>query len=280
MAGPPFPPGIGQGKRILDLWNRFEGLPKFEEAVDDLLEELEEETGIDFEEDVLPWVGPDLSLGLMNVTEDSGDVTALIGVKDHIAASGFLQKLVENMREDGVEFRREDDIHGFEVWADWDSDTGLALSGDWFLFASTEDALNDVLDLISGEEGQSLSDKPNFQEARSAMTGDRAMSLYMDLERAAELSGLGADVLSEATGMGLDAVGPALTSCADGGWWPAARWGVDGARGGVPRSIVYDNTTLAVAKTMGYGRRKRTRVFSELVSHYLFEDRYVALTSF
>ena len=42
--------------------------------------------------------------------------------------------------------------------------------------------------------------------------------------------------------------------------------------GRVPRSIVYDNTTLAVAKILGDGRRQRTRVFSELVSHYLFED--------
>ena len=44
--------------------------------------------------------------------------------------------------------------------------------------------------------------------------------------------------------------------------------------GGVPRSILYDNTKLAVAKIMGDRRRKRTRVFSELVSHYLFEDRF------
>ena len=44
--------------------------------------------------------------------------------------------------------------------------------------------------------------------------------------------------------------------------------------GGVPRSIVYDNTKLAVARILGGGRRKRTRVFSELVSHYLFEDRF------
>ena len=44
--------------------------------------------------------------------------------------------------------------------------------------------------------------------------------------------------------------------------------------GGVPRSIVYDNTTLAVARILGDGRRQRTRVFSELVSHYLFEDRF------
>ena len=44
--------------------------------------------------------------------------------------------------------------------------------------------------------------------------------------------------------------------------------------GGVPKSILYDNTRLAVARILGDGRRKRTRVFSELVSHYLFEDRF------
>ena len=44
--------------------------------------------------------------------------------------------------------------------------------------------------------------------------------------------------------------------------------------GGVPQSILYDNTRLAVAKILGDVRRKRTRVFSELVAHYLFEDRF------
>ena len=44
--------------------------------------------------------------------------------------------------------------------------------------------------------------------------------------------------------------------------------------GGVPQSILYDNTTLAVARILGDGRRQRTRVFSELQSHYLFDDRF------
>ena len=210
-----FSPGIGQGRRMLDLWNRFEELPKFEEVVDDLLEELEAETGIDVEEEVLPWVGPDLSLGVMNVTEESGDVVALIGVKDHDAASGFLRELLDYLEEDGAELEQGDDIHGFEVWADWDSDTALALSGDWFLVASAEDALNDVLGLISGKQGRSLADRPAFQEARTAMNDDRAMSLYIDLEATMDLfsglSGSGAGVLSDVTGVdlapGADAVG-------------------------------------------------------------------------
>ena len=44
--------------------------------------------------------------------------------------------------------------------------------------------------------------------------------------------------------------------------------------GGAPQSILYDNTRLAVARILGDGRRQRTRVCTELQSHYLFEDRF------
>ena len=43
---------------------------------------------------------------------------------------------------------------------------------------------------------------------------------------------------------------------------------------GVPLSILYDNTRIAVAKICGDGKRERTRAFTELVSHYLFRDRF------
>ena len=43
---------------------------------------------------------------------------------------------------------------------------------------------------------------------------------------------------------------------------------------GMPQSIVYDNTRLAVARILGDGRRKRTRAFTELQSPYLFDDRF------
>ena len=44
--------------------------------------------------------------------------------------------------------------------------------------------------------------------------------------------------------------------------------------GGVPLSILYDNLKIAVAKICGDGKRERTRAFTELVSHYLFKDRF------
>ena len=44
--------------------------------------------------------------------------------------------------------------------------------------------------------------------------------------------------------------------------------------GGVPLSVLYDNTKIAVAKICGDGARERTRSFAELQSHYLFGDKF------
>ena len=44
--------------------------------------------------------------------------------------------------------------------------------------------------------------------------------------------------------------------------------------GGVPLSVLYDNTKIAVARICGDGARLRTRSFAELQSHYLFDDKF------
>ena len=44
--------------------------------------------------------------------------------------------------------------------------------------------------------------------------------------------------------------------------------------GGVPTTILYDNTRLAVARILGDGTRQKTRAFSELQSHYLFAEKF------
>ena len=44
--------------------------------------------------------------------------------------------------------------------------------------------------------------------------------------------------------------------------------------GGVPCSILYDNTRLAVARIAKGGQRLHSRMFAELQSHYLFEERF------
>ena len=44
--------------------------------------------------------------------------------------------------------------------------------------------------------------------------------------------------------------------------------------GGIPQSILYDNDKCLVSRILPDGTRQRTRAFSGLQSHYLFQDRY------
>ena len=44
--------------------------------------------------------------------------------------------------------------------------------------------------------------------------------------------------------------------------------------GGVPLSLLYDNLKIAVARVCGDGKREPTRAYTELLSHYLFIDRF------
>jgi len=43
---------------------------------------------------------------------------------------------------------------------------------------------------------------------------------------------------------------------------------------GVPRTILYDNTKIAVKEILGDGERRPTQAFSELQSHYLFAEKF------
>ena len=49
--------------------------------------------------------------------------------------------------------------------------------------------------------------------------------------------------------------------------------------GGVPQSILYDNTKIAGPRILGDGKRQRTRGFAELQSHYSFQDILAGLAS-
>ncbi len=56
--------------------------------------------------------------------------------------------------------------------------------------------------------------------------------------------------------------------------WMDGHVHVFGFFGAVPQSILYDNDRCLVAKIEPDGTRKRARLFSEMLSHYVIRDRY------
>ena len=81
------------------------------------------------------------------------------------------------------------------IWVEEDGDGALALSNNWLVVATDEDALFDTLDMISGNGGDSLADNPNFQEAQAALPDRRFALVYADYE------GIG-DEFGQTLGMG------------------------------------------------------------------------------
>lgn len=175
-------PGVAQGRHMLNIWEHFQDIPEFRDSVDEFLDEFEDDTGVDFEADVFPWLGPDISFAVLEAKDfESADAVAMFGVQDHDAASNFLKTWLEYMEdEEGARFE-EDSSGGFDIWADDGEEQFYALSKDWLVFATTEDGLDEVLSRVSGGDGESLTDVEGFQQARALMSDPRVISFYVDL---------------------------------------------------------------------------------------------------
>ena len=182
-------PDGGQIENMRDLWERFNGFRDFRRLIDELQDGFEDETGIDFEREVMPWIGPDASAAFIdfNLRREEPIVAATIGVRDEDAARGFLDEWLEYMEDsEGADFDR-DSYKGFDVWADESAYQVYGLSKDALVFSTTENGLEEVIDGISGDLDRSLADTEKFQAAREALPDRRFASVYVDYQEGIEL---------------------------------------------------------------------------------------------
>ena len=175
---------------MMDLWERFNAFRAFSELVADAKAEFEIETGIDFDRDVTPWIGPDASVGLIDYDRREGvpRVAATIGVRDHDAAADFMRQWLAHLeRIEGTDFDRSS-RGDFDVWTDDDAHQAYALSPALLVFATSAGALDNVLDLVAGDGDGSLASDADFQAARQALPDDRFTSGYVDVRSALEIA--------------------------------------------------------------------------------------------
>lgn len=247
-------PVDGQLSEMQDIWERFNEYPAFADFIDETREEFEDETGIDFETEVQPWIGPEVGAAVMvtgeieweSIEESDFDellevfsVGVTVGVRDEDAAADFLVKWLEYMSiESGADFA--DGSHrGFDTWVDEGTYQAYALTGDWLVYATDEKSLHDILNRIGGG-GDSLADDANFMAAQAALPERRFSSAYLDYEQALKLA--------EDFTLGLSPLAPGMpgpTAFAD----QAPAW-VAGSTTWVERGIV---TETVSPTTAGFG---------------------------
>ena len=216
-------PSGGQLNEMMDIWERFNEFRAFEDLVAELKDDFQSETGIDFDDDVVPWIGPDASVGFMgyDARNDIPLIAATVGVRDHEAAGDFMDQWLEYMeRTERADF--DSDSHGdFDTWVDEGVQQAYALSDDLLVFATSEDTLEETLDLAGGDSDRSLSSNEEFRAARSALPGERFFSVYVATRDAVELAEtLPSLAPLEASMLGLTGLSSQIPDwvAASGGW--------------------------------------------------------------
>ncbi len=182
-------PGKGQFDDLQEVWERFNKSRAFRDMVEMAQDDFEEETGIDFEQGVMPWIGPELSLGLLDVDWEYEEwvVAGMVGVRDQNAAERFLDDWLDYMEGQWHTEFGADTYRGFDILVSEDGAQAYALTDDWLVFATDERALEDILARVAGEEDDSLGSGDLFQEARSHLADRRFASVYLSVGEAEDL---------------------------------------------------------------------------------------------
>ena len=181
-------PGEGQFEEMRGIWERFNEYPAFADLFDELRDEFEDDTGIDFETEVMPWIGPEISAALIDfdAEQESPTAAAAIGVRDREAAAAFLTKWREYMAEEsGADFQAGSH-RGVDTWVDEDAFQAYGLTDNLLVYATNKMTLTNTLDRIE-DGGGSLTNDANFIAARAALPERRFSSFYLDYRQGIEL---------------------------------------------------------------------------------------------
>ena len=245
-------PGEGQRKHMLDMFNRLGELSEFDDLRDRITDDMESETDIDFENDIAPWIGYDISAALIDVDLDGESVefAATAGVRDADAAARFLDDWLDYMEDESDAVFDSDSYGDFSIWDAEKNFQVYALSDDLMVFSTTRDLMEDTLDRVANDADGSLEANEDFQDARAALPDKRFASFYVDVDRALALGGeVGEQSVPGGLGVGLltgdDSLADSLDVLCGGDASNAPDW-LAGSLGWVERGLVFELATEPV----------------------------------
>lgn len=182
-------PGNDQLRKLRDILERFREHPNFQSKIDQLLDDAKVETGVDMEEDIFPWLGPELAIGFVNVvgsavgaaTGGAPLVVAMLGTSDSVQALSVIQDWTRYLaQEEGLKFVTGT-YEGLTVFSEQDDEQHYVVMEDYVLFATDRDLLEDTIARVRDDNTTgSLYASPRFQQARDALPDRRISTLYVD----------------------------------------------------------------------------------------------------
>ena len=179
-------PGIDQtrmGREVISLLQTEELL----DLRDDLLDDIEDETGIHFLDDVTPWLGADISFALLDLDTDVPEWVLLAQVGDRDAAFAFVEDVADYLEDEFYMDFDVDDYRGADVWVADDEPMALGLTDEYLLVADGENTLKDIVRNLESPPSRSLADAEDFIAARELAPAKRFSFLFVQTEELLEV---------------------------------------------------------------------------------------------
>ena len=183
-------PAGEQRRHLIDIFAQIQDSPAAREISDESIDSLEDNTGIDWEQDIGNWIGSNLSIGITDIDlDDQPDIefAATVDVRDHQAADRFIDTLSDYLEDNiyGTNVSRESDYNQFKVWnAEINQfQTRIALADDIMVFGN-DDTFYDVLDRVDDSDLPTLRDHEQFVEAKTRFSDPRFATVYVDYDAA------------------------------------------------------------------------------------------------
>ena len=157
-----------------------------EAAQDDLLAEFD----LDFQKDVLPWIGAEASLAMMD-TEGSGHsdlppIILAVATRSEKRSDLFLEKVWQAMAQEGAKFEQED-YQGIQVTYqvpedEWALAPAFATFDHLVVMGTDREALHRSIDMASTAGAQVLADRETFSAILGQLPANRLGYVYLDGE--------------------------------------------------------------------------------------------------
>jgi hypothetical protein len=182
-------PSTGQKLNLSELMGNVPGFAdsaSLDQKIHEITARLLGQAGLDYEADVRPWLGNQVSLAVRpdGVDPEQADVLLVIGVADAAVAADALPRLAADLDLSGQSETHE----GAELFVT--ETTSWALLDDVLLVGTRPDAVRRGLDADAGRVA-SLAGSSRFDRAMDDVASDHLAALYVDLAAFGAGAGVG-----------------------------------------------------------------------------------------
>ena len=158
----------------------FKDTPGFDTRRDDLLDDLENETEIDFMDDVFPWIGKDISFALLDaLAEPRPEWVTLLQTKDRDASLDFLNDLFQYLEDEEDKVFSEQSYRDAIVYTEEDDEVSFGLTDEYVLISSGKNVVEKTILNLESPPAQPLSQNETFLQVTGKLPSERFMLMFV-----------------------------------------------------------------------------------------------------